>query len=47
MVVSPLPDAYPVAMGVALAFKQRGERHASLSPIAVRVRLPRERGTRR
>jgi pyruvate dehydrogenase E1 component alpha subunit len=29
MVVSPLPDAYPVAMGAALAFKQRGEKRAA------------------
>ena len=31
MVVSPLPDAYPVAMGAALAFKQRGERRVALA----------------
>ena len=31
MVVSPLPDAYPVAVGEALAFKQRGERRVALA----------------
>ncbi len=31
MVISPLPDAYPVAMGAALAFKQRGERRVALA----------------
>ena len=30
MVVSPLPDAYPVALGWALAFKQRGEPRVAL-----------------
>ncbi len=31
MVVSPLPDAYPVALGWALAFKQRGEPRVALA----------------
>lgn len=31
MVVSPLPDAYPVAVGCALAFKQKGERRVALA----------------
>jgi len=31
MVVSPLPDAYPVAMGAALAFQQRRERRVALA----------------
>jgi 2-oxoisovalerate dehydrogenase E1 component len=31
MVISPLPDAYPVAMGAALAFKQRGESRVALA----------------
>ncbi|MEE8491339.1 MAG: dehydrogenase E1 component subunit alpha/beta [Acidimicrobiia bacterium] len=31
MVVSPLPDAYPVALGWALAFKQRGKPHVALA----------------
>lgn len=31
MVVSPLPDAYPVAAGCALAFKQRGEKRVALA----------------
>lgn len=31
MVVSPLPDAYPVAVGYALAFHQRGERRVALA----------------
>ena len=31
MVVSPLPDAYPVALGWALAFKQRGESRVALA----------------
>ena len=31
MVVSPLPDAYPVAVGEALAFHQRGERRVALA----------------
>jgi len=31
MVVSPLPDAYPVAVGCALAFRQRGERRVALA----------------
>ncbi|MFH1105265.1 MAG: dehydrogenase E1 component subunit alpha/beta [Actinomycetota bacterium] len=31
MVVSPLPDAYPVAVGYALAFQQRGERRVALA----------------
>jgi len=31
MVISPLPDAYPVAMGAALAFKQRKERRVALA----------------
>ena len=31
MVVSPLPDAYPVAAGCALAFKQRGEDRVALA----------------
>jgi 2-oxoisovalerate dehydrogenase E1 component len=30
-VVSPLPDAYPVAVGYALAFHQRGERRVALA----------------
>ncbi|MEX2419560.1 MAG: dehydrogenase E1 component subunit alpha/beta [Acidimicrobiia bacterium] len=31
MVVSPLPDAYPVAMGCAMAFKQKSERRVALA----------------
>ncbi len=31
MVVSPLPDAYPVAVGAALAFQQRNERRVALA----------------
>lgn len=31
MVISPLPDAYPVAMGAALAFKQQGLRHVAMA----------------
>lgn len=31
MVVSPLPDAYPVAVGAALAFKQRNEARVALA----------------
>ena len=31
MVVSPLPDAYPVAVGYAMAFHQRGERRVALA----------------
>ncbi|HJQ77529.1 MAG TPA: dehydrogenase E1 component subunit alpha/beta [Acidimicrobiia bacterium] len=31
MVVSPLPDAYPVAVGTALAFQQRNERRVALA----------------
>jgi 2-oxoisovalerate dehydrogenase E1 component len=31
MVVSPLPDAYPVALGCALAFKQKGESRVALA----------------
>ncbi len=31
MVISPLPDAYPVAMGAAMAFKQRGEKRVALA----------------
>jgi 2-oxoisovalerate dehydrogenase E1 component len=31
MVISPLPDAYPVAMGAALAFDQRKERRVALA----------------
>ena len=31
MVISPLPDAYPVAMGCALAFDQRKERRVALA----------------
>jgi 2-oxoisovalerate dehydrogenase E1 component len=31
MVVSPLPDAYPVAVGCALAFQQREERRVALA----------------
>jgi len=31
MVVSPLPDAYPVAVGYAMAFSQRGERRVALA----------------
>lgn len=31
MVVSPLPDAYPVAVGCALAFQQRGEARVALA----------------
>lgn len=31
MVVSPLPDAYPVAVGCALAFKQKGEERVALA----------------
>jgi 2-oxoisovalerate dehydrogenase E1 component len=31
MVVSPLPDAYPVAVGCALAFKQKGEPRVALA----------------
>ncbi|NIP94408.1 MAG: dehydrogenase [Akkermansiaceae bacterium] len=31
MVVSPLPDAYPVALGSALAFKQKGEPRVALA----------------
>lgn len=31
MVVSPLPDAYPVAMGTALAFQQRGEKRVAMA----------------
>ena len=31
MVISPLPDAYPVAMGCALAFKQRNEQRVAMA----------------
>ena len=31
MVISPLPDAYPVAMGAAMAFQQRGEKRVALA----------------
>ncbi len=31
MVISPLPDAYPVAMGAAMAFKQRGEARVAMA----------------
>jgi 2-oxoisovalerate dehydrogenase E1 component len=31
MVVSPLPDAYPVAVGAAMAFQQRGEPRVALA----------------
>jgi 2-oxoisovalerate dehydrogenase E1 component len=31
MVISPLPDAYPVAVGAALAFQQRGEHRVALA----------------
>lgn len=31
MVVSPLPDSYPVAVGSALAFRQRGERRVAMA----------------
>jgi 2-oxoisovalerate dehydrogenase E1 component len=31
MVISPLPDAYPVAVGAALAFRQRGESRVALA----------------
>ncbi|RPI24127.1 MAG: dehydrogenase, partial [Actinobacteria bacterium] len=31
MVISPLPDAYPVAVGAALAFSQRGEHRVALA----------------
>lgn len=31
MVISPLPDAYPVAMGAAMAFQQRGERRIAMA----------------
>ncbi len=31
MVISPLPDAYPVAVGCALAFRQRGEDRVALA----------------
>lgn len=31
MVISPLPDAYPVAMGAALAFKQQGLRRVAMA----------------
>ena len=31
MVISPLPDAYPVAVGCAMAFQQRGEQRVALA----------------